>query len=264
MIIKTFDTKNGLYAFQDSNLTTDFHAHPALECVLATSGHFSLMTPEKQWDGLRLALIMPNYIHAFRGEQCTFEFLFIETGYIDVGMLSKTLGSVDGNHGILVPGEPHYDIISAKGLQPWYDPNYAEQHFDQRISICMRHIREYIMETHIPLSRLAAAVHLSPGRLSHLFRAQVGLSIRKYIVWVRMKTAIDVVIRGQTDLTQAAYAAGFYDAAHFSRCFRELFGIKPSAVYNNSRIVQAGAQDAAQFCPDKSADHEPLQHLSDH
>jgi AraC-like DNA-binding protein len=55
-----------------------------------------------------------------------------------------------------------------------------------------------------------------------------------------MKAAIDLVVRQDADLTQAAHAAGFYDSAHFSRCFKEWFGIKPSAVYNNSRIVQAG------------------------
>ncbi|GAB4410234.1 MAG: hypothetical protein OHK0039_14440 [Bacteroidia bacterium] len=89
---------------------------------------------------------------------------------------------------------------------------------------------------------LAAVVHLSPGRLSHVFWQEMGLPIQKYIAWVRMKTAIDLVVHHDLNLVDAAYAAGFYDPSHLSQHFKDFFGIRPSEVYNNSRIVQLTAE----------------------
>ncbi|RIH93508.1 AraC family transcriptional regulator [Meiothermus granaticius] len=39
-------------------------------------------------------------------------------------------------------------------------------------------------------------------------------------------------------LTEAAHTAGFADSAHLSRVYRATFGLKPSPVFGNSRLVQ--------------------------
>ena len=51
------------------------------------------------------------------------------------------------------------------------------------------------------------------------------------------------MINNRMHLTDAAYHAGFYDSAHFSRHFKKIFGVKPSLVYNNSIIVQDSKKD---------------------
>ncbi len=53
-----------------------------------------------------------------------------------------------------------------------------------------------------------------------------------------MKAATEYMLNENMHLTQAAHSAGFYDAAHFNKHFKDLFGIKPSLVYNNSCIIQ--------------------------
>lgn len=85
---------------------------------------------------------------------------------------------------------------------------------------------------------LAAAVFLSPSRLMHLFSEQMGLPIRRYALWQRMTAALRHLARGQT-LTYAALEAGFSDAPHFSRTFRQMFGTAPSTLFKNSRFIQA-------------------------
>ena len=75
--------------------------------------------------------------------------------------------------------------------------------------------------------QLAQLVHLSSSRFTHLFRAQTGLSLSRYLLWSRLLNAIEAVAQGQ-NMTQAAHSAGFADLAHMSRSFRAIFGITPS------------------------------------
>jgi AraC family transcriptional regulator len=92
----------------------------------------------------------------------------------------------------------------------------------------------------LKLSDLAPpAVALSPSRLAHLFSAQLGLPIRRYLLWLRLRDAVREVARGATT-TEAAHAAGFADAPHFDRTFRRMLGFTPSALRSASTFVQDG------------------------
>ncbi|GAA2208919.1 hypothetical protein GCM10009850_043770 [Nonomuraea monospora] len=79
----------------------------------------------------------------------------------------------------------------------------------------------------VRLRTVAEAVHLSPSRLAHLFSAHVGIPLRPYVRWLRLRHAIDRVAAGET-LTAAAHTAGFTDGPHFTRAFRRTFGNAPS------------------------------------
>nr|SBO96879.1 Transcriptional regulator, AraC family [Nonomuraea gerenzanensis] len=79
----------------------------------------------------------------------------------------------------------------------------------------------------VRLRAVADAVHLSPSRLAHLFSADVGIPLRPYVRWLRLRRAIDRVAAGET-LTSAAHTAGFTDGPHFTRAFRRTFGNTPS------------------------------------
>jgi AraC-like DNA-binding protein len=77
------------------------------------------------------------------------------------------------------------------------------------------------------LDNLAAAVGLSPGRLMHVFTTSLGIPLRPYLAWLKLQRAAGAIVAGMP-LTDAAYAAGFADAAHMSRTFRRTFGVSPS------------------------------------
>lgn len=100
---------------------------------------------------------------------------------------------------------------------------------DARVEQVIAIIQNAPSATH-SVNRLATAVHISPSRLSHLFRDNVGVSIRRYIVWSRIRQVVQLAINGST-LTEAAHAAGFSDAAHMSNSFRQMFGFAPSALF---------------------------------
>ncbi len=87
----------------------------------------------------------------------------------------------------------------------------------------------------ITLAALARAVHRSPSRLAHRFRSTIGVPLRRYVLWSRLRVAAEAALRGAS-LTEAAHAAGFADSAHLSRTFRASFGIAPSFLFQRGRF----------------------------
>lgn len=78
----------------------------------------------------------------------------------------------------------------------------------------------------IDLARLAHQAGLSPRQMRHVFARDVGLPMRAYLRWKRVRRAVAAVEQGAS-LSAAAAAAGFADSAHLSRVFREQFGMAP-------------------------------------
>lgn len=76
---------------------------------------------------------------------------------------------------------------------------------------------------------VAAAVGLSASRFNHLFREEMGVSFREYRVWSQVRLAM-MSFRPDGSLTEAALSGAFSDSSHFSRIFRQTFGMTPSSV----------------------------------
>ena len=98
-----------------------------------------------------------------------------------------------------------------------------------RVRRVLRLVRELPVDGDASLETLARAVGLSPGRLMHAFTESIGLPLRPYLAWLKLQRAAAAVVSGMP-LSDAAYAAGFADAAHMTRTFRRMFGTPPSAL----------------------------------
>ena len=92
------------------------------------------------------------------------------------------------------------------------------------------------------LAEVAGAVGLSHSRLTHLFSEQLGLPPGRYLIWVRLRRALEALSSGAS-VVDAAHASGFADGPHLSRTFREMLGFPPSAALQVSRFVHARASE---------------------
>ena len=85
-------------------------------------------------------------------------------------------------------------------------------------------------DENVPGEEVAAAVGYSLSHLQQLFRRQLGVSMRSYRSWSRLRRTAGLMATAPT-LADAAVEAGFYDAAHFTRTFTATFGVLPSDVF---------------------------------
>lgn len=87
----------------------------------------------------------------------------------------------------------------------------------------------------IDLSALARMSGLSSSRLAHLFTQEVGISLRQYLLWVKVRKAAELFGSGHS-LTTVAHQVGFADSAHLSRTFQRFFSWKPSFLSNRKLL----------------------------
>ncbi|KIU16437.1 hypothetical protein TL10_13685 [Mycolicibacterium llatzerense] len=87
---------------------------------------------------------------------------------------------------------------------------------------------------------LAAALGVSPYRLSRSFSNELGVSVTRYRNRVRVGRALDHLYRDDATLADVAATLGFADQAHFCRTLREQTGHTPTAVRRELRRVAVG------------------------
>ncbi|MEP7157402.1 MAG: AraC family transcriptional regulator [Betaproteobacteria bacterium] len=107
---------------------------------------------------------------------------------------------------------------------------------DNRIATALAFLRESPQD-YGSLEALAEKAHLSPSRFAHLFKTVVGVPVRRYVLWMKLRRALELAIEGNS-LTTAALSAGFADSAHLSRTVRAMLGIAPEFLFRHrQRLV---------------------------
>ncbi|MCA1941243.1 MAG: helix-turn-helix transcriptional regulator, partial [Caenispirillum bisanense] len=84
------------------------------------------------------------------------------------------------------------------------------------------------LDDDIALDDLAAVSGLSRFQLVRAFRRATGFPPHAYLMQRRLAAAKDLLRAGQPP-AQVAAAVGLYDQAHFTRRFKQLYGITPGA-----------------------------------
>lgn len=95
--------------------------------------------------------------------------------------------------------------------------------------LCL-HAAEYLrrrMQDSVGVKEVASACHVSVSSLSHTFKRTMGLSLRAYLLRLRLEKAKDLLEAGST-VTEAALQSGFDDPNYFSRAFSVAKGVPPS------------------------------------
>ena len=119
-------------------------------------------------------------------------------------------------------------------MEPWVTGTLLSERrptsIDRRVKRVLRDLPNRLAKAQaVSLAAVAASVGLSPSRLLHLFTSSVGVPLRPYVLWLRLQCGARELGRGSS-VADAAYAAGFSDAAHFTRTFRRMIGATPRQI----------------------------------
>jgi AraC family transcriptional regulator, glycine betaine-responsive activator len=79
-----------------------------------------------------------------------------------------------------------------------------------------------------PVHAIAADVDLSPRQLERLFAKYLHSTPSRYYLQLRLERARALLLETTKPILDVAVACGFASASHFSRCYRTVYGHKPS------------------------------------
>lgn len=99
---------------------------------------------------------------------------------------------------------------------------------DGRVLLAAEFAREHA-DGPTTMEALSQAAGLSPSRLTTLFREQMGESPMRYAERIRLERAGMLISSAGFSVQEAANAAGYADAFHFSKRFKKRLGQSPSA-----------------------------------
>lgn len=231
----------------------EFHEHYALSLWISFEGDFLFETPQQQ-GRFKAAILPPNVRHKLYAPDCHMAVLQVDPdssdhrsllqitnkdkiAELDIARYSSVfpqLRSLLAGPADCALGRSAFEAVLKVTLDGL--PR-IEAPLDRRIEQVVRSLKQDLPEG-LTVEQLASSVELSSHRFMHLFKEQMGLPVRRYILWLRANRAVRLLKEGLS-LTDAAHAAGFADSAHMSRTFKEMVGIHPSFFFKDSRFVQA-------------------------
>jgi AraC-like DNA-binding protein len=225
---------------------TGCHAHHAVQIALPfPPGSVRFQVPPGGWTSYDAAIVAAQQPHAFEARGQLMAHIFVEPecregrelhlryrangiAGLDAATLAPEIGALAAAY---ERGDSDADLIalaSAAIARIAGSSPAPKKPGDARVALAIELIRARLGES-ISLSAIASAVHLSPDRFRHLFLEETGVGLRPYVLWLRLEKSLGAYVAGST-LTDAAYAGGFADSAHFSRTFKRMFGISPASV----------------------------------
>jgi two-component system response regulator YesN len=77
------------------------------------------------------------------------------------------------------------------------------------------------------IEKLAEIANLSASRLNHLFKEEMGLTIRQYVKTKRLETARDLLQETNLRIKEICFRIGISDSTHFVRDFKKFSGLYP-------------------------------------
>ncbi len=224
------------------------HQHGAPVYLAGLYDSFGLRVEGGDWLSVRTAVIPAGVRHELRLGGNPLAVFYIEPDIAGVDALTPLVRDTREDHGALVgrTGEvlPLRSLYEDGTATHWagaaltdllgFARRRARREIDPRVARIVADMAARYDEL-TPVARLAGSAGLSASRFQHLFTREVGVPLRRYRAWHRMRAAIREIVKGSS-FTRAAHAAGFADQAHFAHDFRRTFGAPASISLSRVRV----------------------------
>ena len=228
---------------------TGFHRHHAAQFCVGLQAPLRLRGTENEaWQQAPGFLVAPEQPHQFDAAGGPVAMLYLEAESADcrrqVERLHSSTCTLDASASMTAlrclwrDGGDIAEAAAASRLLLGDDgiTRSSSGAIDPRLRAAIAWIGERI-RTPVRIAEVAGAVHVSESHLAHLFSEQIGVPLRRYVLWRRLRTALELAMRGAS-LTMAAHDAGFADSAHLSRTFKETFGVTPSFLFEHREHIE--------------------------
>ena len=156
-------------------------------------------------------------------------------------------------HKKLDVAEKLHEIIRESSQKILYHESKTSSIFAEIIIDCVREVKlKYVGNSSARVNDIIRSIHknydkkisnisigkefgLHPNYISSLIKQYTGIPLHKYILYVRISHAIDMLDTGQLSITEVAEQCGFCDVFYFSRYFKQYMGISPNEYKNQTK-----------------------------
>ena len=234
------------------------HAHHAIQIVIAIDGQVGIQGQRGGWRMCRGAIIRQDVVHSFNPNGALEAMLFVDPESAEGAWLRSALRddiTVVPEARLLAPvaefrrfvdqplESPGVQALIKHCVQALCTGAPPSRRLDERVTRVLADIRGSD-ELRLSIDDAAATACLSPSRFAHLFKQQVGLPVRRYMLWRKLTRAMLIIGRERTIAT-AAHEADFADAAHLTRTFYQMIGLAPSLLMRGEFFEIAPPFEAA-------------------
>ena len=91
------------------------------------------------------------------------------------------------------------------------------------------YVLDHIDSPDLTVETLSEAMNLSSVQLYRKLKAVTDFTPNDFIRHIRMKCAVDRLMNDSLNIAEVAYAVGYSDPKYFSKCFKTVYGMSPTA-----------------------------------
>ncbi len=245
-MLKIFWDKDNI-AFIGDQVNASEHSHCVLQVFLSLDEPLQVMV-ENEWVSGKCVIVNANARHIFSCENKMRLSILIEPSSSFSKELTK---KIDGNYLMLDSGIEHIQQKAAGPIETNDKQQYINfiQGFaeflgiernrkisDERIARLLELLQNCDCYNHT-IESLAQSVCLSTSRLSHLFREQIGVPLKSYILFHQLEKAFTALLGG-SNITDAAMLAGFDSPSHFAATVKKWMGMPAGASLKDSEFLK--------------------------
>ena len=253
------------YLMDDPDWSSAPHVHDFVELIFCTGGHgrTTIYNQDYEIEPGDLIIHNPNTPHHESSDlNSPLEFSF-------VGLTDFQINGLPPN---TVMDEKHYPVQKTLNYKEQFDTFFVEliketlyrkEHFQlisEAICSCILamtlrimdgestlvstisshsiRIKEYIDQnftSDLNLSQLSSAVYISQTYISHIFKAEMGVSPIQYLINKRIAHAKHLLSTSDMPIAQIATECGYDDPVYFSQVFKRITEFSPKEYRKNGK-----------------------------
>ncbi len=106
--------------------------------------------------------------------------------------------------------------------------------YDNVFIECVNYINANFCNSDLSISEICKKLYISESSLLRKFHKYYNITTKEYLLDLRLRKAIDLLITGKYSINAISKMCGFNDEKYFSRLFKKKYNQSPSCFYKSS------------------------------